>query len=209
MAGSGVPDYYAVLGVSRSASASEIRAAYLKLAMKWHPDKRGKEEADDAEATARFQEIQQAYKVLSDPTKRDMYDAGLYDPSADDNDEDIKLMNDFLGELVATMGKHDEEPEPEPTTEELWRLIADVEVPLKQVPRKKKGKGSSSSSSSPAVVRVDITFTNGGSSTPAGGTSRGSRAVSHRAGTSSSRPRRRRTAPTPIIRSAPLHFGSK
>ncbi|TVT97208.1 hypothetical protein EJB05_57580 [Eragrostis curvula] len=190
MAGSGVPDYYAVLGVSRGASVSEIRTAYLKLAMKWHPDKRGKKEADDGEATARFQEIQQAYKVLSDPAKRAMYDAGLYDPSADDKDEDAKLTNDFLGELVAMMDNYDEEPEP--TTEELSRFLADI---FKQEAREKKGEGSSSSSSSPTTVRIDITITHGGSSTPAGGTSGGSRAAARGA-----RRRVRRIAPSPSIK---------
>ena len=60
-------DYYQTLGVSKSASADEIKKAYRKLAHEHHPDKdRGNE--------AKFKEINEAYQVLSDPTKRSQYD---------------------------------------------------------------------------------------------------------------------------------------
>lgn len=63
-------DYYKVLGVSRSASEGEIRKAYRKLAMKYHPDKN----PDDTQAEERFKEINEAYQVLSDSEKRAHYD---------------------------------------------------------------------------------------------------------------------------------------
>jgi len=63
-------DYYQILGVSKSASAEEIKKAYRKLAMKYHPD-RNKE---NKEAETRFKEISEAYAVLSDPEKRKQYD---------------------------------------------------------------------------------------------------------------------------------------
>jgi curved DNA-binding protein len=63
-------DYYKLLGVSRSASAEEIKKAYRKLAMKYHPD-RNKE---NKEAETKFKEISEAYAVLSDPEKRKQYD---------------------------------------------------------------------------------------------------------------------------------------
>jgi molecular chaperone DnaJ len=63
-------DYYAVLGVSASASQDEIKKQYRKLAAKHHPDKN----ASDAKAAERFKEISEAYQVLGDPEKRKQYD---------------------------------------------------------------------------------------------------------------------------------------
>ncbi|RVE43906.1 hypothetical protein evm_011468 [Chilo suppressalis] len=65
-------DYYRVLGVTRVATETEIKKAYRKLALKWHPDK-NPDNAD--EANRRFKEISEAYEVLSDETKRKLYDA--------------------------------------------------------------------------------------------------------------------------------------
>jgi curved DNA-binding protein len=63
-------DYYSTLGVSRTASAEEIQKAYRKLARKYHPDMN----PDDATAKKKFQEVQSAFEVLSDPDKRKRYD---------------------------------------------------------------------------------------------------------------------------------------
>jgi curved DNA-binding protein len=63
-------DFYEVLGVGKSASDKEIKSAYLKLARQFHPDRN----PGDKEAAAKFKEVQEAYDVLSDSTKRSQYD---------------------------------------------------------------------------------------------------------------------------------------
>jgi len=63
-------DFYQVLGLERSASAEEIKKAYRKMALQFHPDRNpGNKEAED-----KFKEAAEAYEVLSDPNKRARYD---------------------------------------------------------------------------------------------------------------------------------------
>src|SRR3972149_1761648 len=64
-------DYYDILGVSKSATKEEIKKAYRKQALEWHPD-RHKDEKEAAER--RFKEINEAYQILSDSQKRSAYD---------------------------------------------------------------------------------------------------------------------------------------
>jgi len=74
-------DYYEVLGIQKGASESEIKSAFRKMAMKYHPDRN----PGDKEAEEKFKEINEAYGILSDPDKKSKYDrfghAGV-DPSA-------------------------------------------------------------------------------------------------------------------------------
>ena len=74
-------DYYEVLGVNRDAAEEDIKKAYRRLAMKWHPDRN----PDNPKAEEHFKEAKEAYEVLTDPKKRPAYDqyghAGV-DPSA-------------------------------------------------------------------------------------------------------------------------------
>lgn len=68
-------DFYKILGVERNASADEIKKAYKKLAIKYHPDRQGdKSEAEKKEAEDKFKEAAEAYSVLSDSEKRQRYD---------------------------------------------------------------------------------------------------------------------------------------
>ena len=71
-------DYYRVLGLSRDASEADIRRAYRRLAIQWHPDK-NPENKDEAER--KFKEVAEAYEVLSDRDKRALFDSGV-DPNA-------------------------------------------------------------------------------------------------------------------------------
>ena len=64
-------DYYQILGVAKKASADEIKKAYRKLAVKWHPDKNPN---NKTAAEEKFKKISEAYAVLSDPEKRQNYD---------------------------------------------------------------------------------------------------------------------------------------
>jgi len=93
-------DYYAILGVPRTATDDEIRKAYRKLALKWHPDRNPDNKAESEE---RFKEVSAAYAVLSDSAKRKQYDTFGDDRfrqqySADDVLKDVDI-NDILSQF--------------------------------------------------------------------------------------------------------------
>ena len=98
-------DYYEVLGVSKTASADEIKSAYRKLAMKWHPDRN----PDNPEAKAKFQEASEAYEVLSNPEKRQRYDQfghqGVnFGPGGFDFGRDFSHFQDVdLGDILGSL----------------------------------------------------------------------------------------------------------
>ena len=72
-------DYYAILGIDKNADEKEIKRAYKKMAMKYHPDRNSESEESKKMAEKKFIDVNDAYSVLSDPKKRSMYDQG-YDP---------------------------------------------------------------------------------------------------------------------------------
>ncbi|KAG4189112.1 hypothetical protein ERO13_A08G207100v2 [Gossypium hirsutum] len=111
--------YYTILGIRKDASFSDIRTAYRKLALKWHPDRYVTNPAVAGEAKLRFQQIQEAYSVLSNGSKRSMYDASLYDPSADD-DQDFC---DFMQEMISMMNNVKDEGD---SFEDLQKMFADM-----------------------------------------------------------------------------------
>jgi molecular chaperone DnaJ len=89
-------DYYDVLGVEKGAEKKEIKKAYRKLAMKYHPDV-----SDDPESAEKFKEVSEAYAVLSDEDKRHTYDqfghAGMGGYSTEDAFRDINFDDIFKG----------------------------------------------------------------------------------------------------------------
>jgi molecular chaperone DnaJ len=94
-------DYYEVLGVAKSAGGEEIKRAYRRLAMKYHPDRA---DGDKTEAEARFKECAEAYEVLSDEEKRQRYDQfghagvhGQHDFSHMDVGDIFSMFDDIFG----------------------------------------------------------------------------------------------------------------
>ncbi len=93
-------DYYKILGIDKSASASEIKKAYRKLALKYHPDKT----KGDKALESKFKKISEAYAVLSDPEKRNQYDTyGSADFQQRFSQEDI-FRNFNLGDILKDFG---------------------------------------------------------------------------------------------------------
>ncbi len=97
-------DYYEVLGLDKSASADDIKAAYRKAALKWHPDRWvSGTDAEKKTAEEKFKEASEAYSVLSDPDKKAKYDqfgfAGVEGAGAQDWSQGFGSLNDILNNL--------------------------------------------------------------------------------------------------------------
>ncbi|PHT47090.1 hypothetical protein CQW23_11298 [Capsicum baccatum] len=118
-------DFYAVLGLKKECTETELRNAYKKLAMKWHPDRcsaSGNLKFVE-ESKKKFQVIQEAYSVLSDANKRFLYDVGVYD-SGDDDDENG--MGDFLNEMANMMSQNKSNENQGETFEELQDMFDEM-----------------------------------------------------------------------------------
>ncbi|XP_047963136.1 chaperone protein DnaJ-like [Salvia hispanica] len=118
-------DFYAVLELKKECTSAELRHAYKKLALKWHPDRfsaSGKSKYLD-EAKKKFQAIQQAYSVLSDTNKRFLYDVGVYDC---DDDDDNNGMGEFLNEMTTMMSQTKSQESGNETLEELQELFDEL-----------------------------------------------------------------------------------
>ena len=97
-------DYYEVLGLRKGASADDIKGAYRKAALKWHPDRWvSGTDAEKKTAEEKFKEASEAYSVLSDPDKRAKYDqfgfAGLEGAAGQDWSQGFGNLNDILNNL--------------------------------------------------------------------------------------------------------------
>jgi len=96
-------DYYAILGIPRSAPESEIKSAYRKMALKYHPDRN----PDDKTAEEQFKEAAEAYAILADPEKRSRYDrfghAGVSGASGGGAGFDPTIFADF-GDILGGLG---------------------------------------------------------------------------------------------------------
>jgi len=93
-------DYYEILGVAKNSSTGDIKKAYRKLAMKYHPDRN----KDNKEAEEKFKKISEAYAVLSDPEKRKQYDTfGASGFQQRYSQEDI-FRNSNLGDILREFG---------------------------------------------------------------------------------------------------------
>ncbi|KAL1538071.1 chaperone protein DnaJ-like [Salvia divinorum] len=118
-------DFYAVLELQKECTSAELRHAYKKLALKWHPDRfsaSGNSKNLD-EAKKKFQAIQQAYSVLSDTNKRFLYDVGVYDCNDDD---DNNGMGEFLNEMATMMSQTKSQESGNETLEELQELFDEL-----------------------------------------------------------------------------------
>ncbi|KAG1150780.1 hypothetical protein G6F37_007753 [Rhizopus arrhizus] len=84
-------DYYQILGVSRDSTEDEIKKAYRKQALKWHPDRN-----NDPSAKVQFQKIAEAFETLGDPAKRQEYDAPSLQYYSSESDDGINLFDQMF-----------------------------------------------------------------------------------------------------------------
>ncbi|XVF74254.1 hypothetical protein PTKIN_Ptkin13bG0095500 [Pterospermum kingtungense] len=116
-------DFYGVLGLNKECTPAELKTAYKKLALRWHPDRcsASGNSMFVEEAKKKFQAIQQAYSVLSDANKRFLYDVGAYD-----SDENETGMGDFLNEMAVMMSQTKSSENGEESFEELQELFEEI-----------------------------------------------------------------------------------
>ncbi|PUZ64527.1 hypothetical protein GQ55_3G149700 [Panicum hallii var. hallii] len=187
--GTGKATCYAVLGVARDASAAEIRSAWRRLSLKWHPDKlKGVEDHSrlKEQALARYHEIQEAYKVLSDPSRKAMYDAGLL------LQQQFDAAHGRGGDKRSLIAMQERLGASSDTVDELSDKVHKIEI---------KSSSLSARTGRPACGRINLFFTFTTAAAPDAGTSRGAAPGPRYArGAGSSSAPRRRAAPRKMLR---------
>ncbi|WP_459942518.1 molecular chaperone DnaJ [Deferrisoma palaeochoriense] len=146
-------NYYEILGIHRNATATEIKQAFRKLALRFHPDRN----PEDPEAEARFKEIAEAYEVLSDPARRAEYDRGGR-PQARARAADVdlraqvdELFREIFGDIFG--GRSPRGPRPQRGADLRYRIqvdlaeaveggIRDLEIPARTLCRSCGGTGA-------------------------------------------------------------------
>lgn len=131
-------DLYAILGISKKASAEEIKASYRKLALKYHPDRN----PDNKEAEEKFKEAAYAYEILSDEQKRQQYDqfghdglqhGGMGHGGAGMNMDDIfESFGDIFGAMFGGGGQKRKTAKAGPVAQRGHDLAKDIEISLKE-----------------------------------------------------------------------------
>ncbi|KAK9149269.1 hypothetical protein Scep_008026 [Stephania cephalantha] len=153
-------DFYSVLGLEKGCSVPELKNAYKKLALRWHPDRcsaSGNSKFVE-EAKRKFQAIQEAYSVLSDHNKRFLYDIGIHESDGDEEDG----MCDFMEEMAVLMGqtKATNEKRGEESFEELQELFNEMFNRDMCASEQSSTSSSSSSSSSSNTVNSSKMYNN-------------------------------------------------
>jgi DnaJ-class molecular chaperone len=146
-------DFYSLLGLKRSASEVEIKQAYRKMAFRYHPDRN----PGDKQAAEKFTEVLQAYGILSDGSKRDIYDRATRPPGEEEAQEE-KPQSEQFGDHVdqgfnhshdfKSQGESRSKTEPQPKCPQCFALGTDYIV---------SRKGGSGASRGKQFVRAPFT----------------------------------------------------
>lgn len=129
---------YETLGVGLQADEAEIRKAYRRLALRWHPDKN----PEDPQATAMFQGISGAYEVLSDPERRKMYDTtGCIDAEELDEAGDLDHAADLFAAFFGGAGSADLDAEEQAMLDEFLRIAGGGAFRRRGRGRARRGRG--------------------------------------------------------------------
>lgn len=131
-------DYYEILGLKKDATAEQIKAAYRKLALKYHPDRN----PDNKEAEEKFKEAAQAYEILSDAQKRKQYDqmghsafeggGGGHHGQGMSMDDIFSSFGDIFGEMFGMGGRSTRQRKQGPQPQRGHDLYKDIDITLKE-----------------------------------------------------------------------------